>query len=900
MAQHLTTQIAASPLYRPAIITGLAAAGLVHLARYRADAPAALLYIVTALLLFPLMSAIFIRARMRPDPVLLPVVCLLSALGLAEIYRLQPDLVFRQASWIVLGCALLLSTATITRDPFALAKYRYLVAAAGLAFLAAALVFGAERGGTRQWIEFGVFSVQPSEVVKVLLVLFFASHLAEHRTMLSARRLPLRVQVRALGPIILVLAFSLALLAVQRDFGAAILYFSVVVVMLYAATGRIDYVAIAGAAFLLGAIACYLGLPHVRTRVEIWLNPWADAQGSGYQLVQSIFALGSGGLSGSGLGLGHPEFIPAAHTDFIFSVIGEELGLAGAILMELLFLLLVTRAIRIGLRAPTAFTRLVAVGAAAVLGIQTLVIVAGSIRMVPLTGVTLPFVSYGGSSIVSNFILIGLLIGAGAQSGAASRDRSPPGHLFPGRRDARPIIRVAALFTLLFAGVMTVTGYWQIARASELATDPRNPRLVLAERKIHRGTIFDRRLRPLAVSEREGERFVRRYPEGDLAAHVTGYRSERLGKTGIERALDRYLLGLSRKPLLDEIRDRLTGRPPRGLDAILTIDATLQRTAADALGNRRGAIIVLDPRDGAVLAMVSEPRFDPYNIDARWPSLQRAPQSPLLDRATSGQYPPGSAFKVVTMAAALGRGAARPETTFHDPGFIIIRNTRITNFEGQACGTVSFVDALVRSCNVVFINVGIRTGGDALREYSKAFGLGRAPRFELPAAAGRLPPSQEVRGNGAGQMAFGQGSLLVTPLQMALVAATIARGGETVAPYLVREIRADDGTLIARHTAAESRRAIDPRVAQILQQAMVEVVRRGTGRAAALPGVKVAGKTGTATVPEGQSHAWFIGFAPAEQPRVAFAVVIEHGGIGGRDAAPIARKVLQHALKIVE
>jgi peptidoglycan glycosyltransferase len=311
-------------------------------------------------------------------------------------------------------------------------------------------------------------------------------------------------------------------------------------------------------------------------------------------------------------------------------------------------------------------------------------------------------------------------------------------------------------------------------------------------------------------------------------------------------------------------------------------------------------VVVLDARDGAVLAMVSAPGFDPQTVAEQWPSLQQAEGSPLLNRAASGRYTPGSAFKPVTMAAALERGVAQPETTFRDPGSIIVRNTRITNFEGQPCGTVSFTDALARSCNVVFITVGLRTGGEALLASARAFGFDRAPEFELPAEASHLPPSDEVRGEGAGQMAFGQGSLAVTPLHMALLAATIARGGEAVEPYLVREVRTADGGVVRAHAPRPARRAIDAGIAAIIRDAMIAVVRRGTGGGAALPDVQVAGKTGTATVPRGPSHAWFIGFAPAEAPRLAIAVVIEHGGVGGRVAAPAAGRVLRQALQIVE
>ncbi len=461
--------------------------------------------------------------------------------------------------------------------------------------------------------------------------------------------------------------------------------------------------------------------------------------------------------------------------------------------------------------------------------------------------------------------------------------------------------QVGRLLVGMFVFQMAWVAFWQVARAPDLAFDPRNPRMIAAEKRIHRGAILDRMLRPLALTPAAGEQGLRQYPYGPLFAHSVGYRSARAGKAGLEHALDAHLLGLK----LDQggyrevLGERLGAPPRRGADVVLTVDAEIQQTAWDALGRRRGAVVVLDPRTGAILALVSAPSFDPNDVDADWDALRETGGGPLLNRALQGQYPPGSAFKVVTLAAALSRGIISPHSVVNDPGFIIIGKTRITNFEGRACGSVTVFSALVHSCNVAFIKVGMHLGGVALLEAARRFGFGEAASLEVPATAGHLPPSKEVRGNGVAQMAFGQGSLAVSPLQMALVAATFARRGTIPVPYLVREVRTPDGEIIEQRRAVSGRSVIATTTAEDVTEAMIQVVRRGTGRAAWLPRVVVAGKTGTATVPAGRSHAWFIGFAPAEDPRVAVAVVLEHGGVGGQDAAPVARRVLQAALAAV-
>ncbi len=461
--------------------------------------------------------------------------------------------------------------------------------------------------------------------------------------------------------------------------------------------------------------------------------------------------------------------------------------------------------------------------------------------------------------------------------------------------------KLGRLFVLLFLIQMVWVAYWQVARGPDLALDPRNARLIAAEQRIHRGAILDRMLRPLALSPTADDPRLRQYPYGPLFAHSVGYRGLRAGKAGLEHALDAHLLGLKIDQGYREILGERLGSPARrGGDVVLTLDAEVQQAAWEAMRGRRGAVVVLDPRTGAILALASAPSFDPNDVDAEWDALREASGGPLVNRALQGQYPPGSAFKVITMAAALSRGVVSPTSVFADPGFIVVGKTRITNFEERACGSITVFSALVHSCNVVFIKVGMRLGGDALLQAARGFGLGEAASLELPTTGGHLPPSDEVRGGGVAQMAFGQGSLAVSPLQMALVAATFARRGTMPVPYLVREIRTPDGEVVEQRRASSAKSVIATVTAEVVTDAMIEVVRRGTGWAARLPRVVVAGKTGTATVPGGRSHAWFIGFAPAHAPRVAVAVVLEHGGIGGQDAAPLARRVLQAALTAVD
>ena len=334
---------------------------------------------------------------------------------------------------------------------------------------------------------------------------------------------------------------------------------------------------------------------------------------------------------------------------------------------------------------------------------------------------------------------------------------------------------------------------------------------------------------------------------------------------------------------------------PQGAELVTTVRLPVQEALVNGLARfARAAGVVLDPRTGAVLALASVPSYDPNRLDALWPRLVTDPSSPLLDRSTNGLYPPGSTFKIVTVSDALDAGAVTPQTTFYDPGYFTVGNATIHDDEEESTGSQDVTGAFALSSNVDFAQIALKIGVDRWFDYAGRWGLGKSVDFDLPVARDRLPPKADVYPGVLAQLGFGQASLLVTPMRMALVGATIADDGVTPRPYLVRRIAGRD-TAIA--TAPETlAQPISAETAHEVRDMMIQVVRRGTGTAAQLPGVTVAGKTGTATNPHGRSHAWFVAFAPAENPRVAVAIVIENVGYGGTYAAPVARDVLRVAL----
>jgi len=461
---------------------------------------------------------------------------------------------------------------------------------------------------------------------------------------------------------------------------------------------------------------------------------------------------------------------------------------------------------------------------------------------------------------------------------------------------ARRIANLGRLLVGLFVVLCLYLAGVQVVWGPQLATTAENPRLAIAAEEIQWGRVLDRHLAVLADTATRDGRQVRRYADGPLYAQLLGYRSARYGLAGLESAYDPELLGLpARDPW--EVFQQALGRAPRGDDLVLTVDHAVQQAAGQALGGDRGAVVALDPRTGAVLALVSRPTFDPAAVDAEWEAISHGPGAPLLDRATLGEYPPGSSFKPIVLAAALARGRVTQQSTVDCAASIAVAGATFTNFERERYGQMTVPQAFAASCNVAFVHIGLATGAPAILGTARAFGLGRAPRFDLPTAAGHLPDLRTLGQRGLAQVSFGQGSLLVTPLQMALVAEVIANHGVLMRPFLLSQLRTQDGRILASYAQRGSQDVIAPHLAAEVAADMVRVVQSGTGTAAQIPGVQVAGKTGTAENPHGATHAWFIAFAPADRPTVAVAVLLENAGVGGQVAAPAARLVLAAALR---
>ncbi|MBI4320771.1 MAG: penicillin-binding protein 2 [Chloroflexi bacterium] len=476
------------------------------------------------------------------------------------------------------------------------------------------------------------------------------------------------------------------------------------------------------------------------------------------------------------------------------------------------------------------------------------------------------------------------------------------------------IRRVGTVLVLGFVLVALSLIYWQVLRASELTSDVDLNRYRLAQREktVQRGRILDRNGVIVASSKIEPDGVDRVYSQPWLV-HVTGFHNLIFGDANVERKFGNYLSGAVESDPLRRLFDSLLHRPTAGDDVVLTVDSALQRVAEEELGAAKGAIVVIQPNTGEILALASHPYFDPNTMERDWQRLRNDPDRPLLNRATQGLYVPGSTFKTVTLAAVLEEGISRPDEVFdfemkvdsrgrdyHTDvvnGFPIVCYNHGPTSPGRAILTLA--DAYAKSCNVVFARLGLRLGAQRLAGYARRFGFEAPIPVEIPTEPSSVSAQPDFLNDqvALASTAFGQGQLQVTPLQLALVAAAIANDGKIPQPHLVREIRTRDVSIKVGPMGVW-REAISPATARMLAQIMVESVDNGWASPAQIRGVAVAGKTGTAEAQlDDLPHAWFIGFAPADEPKVAVAVVKENVGSGGAEAAPAARRLMELVLR---
>jgi cell division protein FtsW (lipid II flippase)/uncharacterized membrane protein YhdT len=771
-----------------------------------------------------------------------------------------------------------------------------------------------------------VLNIQVSELIKLLLVVFFAGVGSRVAILMGGRALGRQFRLSAL----FALAFGAIAITMFRiyDLGAILILATVLITFLFLLLpARTIWPLLLLSMILviaLGALGYYVlpafDIVYVKARIDLWQDPWADTGVNidGEQLIQALRALRYGGLTGQGLGQGRSYVVPAAHTDMLFAVIIEQVGWLGGLLVIAAYVALILRGFRIALGNYRAERILLAAGLTAVLGFQTLIIFAGTVGALPLTGITVPLISKGGTSLLLTFAYLGFLL----RLSVHRRRIQPADRSLEIRQLHASLPHLAAFFLIIFP-VAAGVGIGRVVHYSDRltqATEPLNPWIQVELNRTLRGAILDRHGNPIAHSlERGGDRV---YPDPVLAeslAQTVGFDSGFYGTLGLEHTFNDYLNGRGHDSALmawfARLRYILT-QEFDGQDVQTTLDPDLQKMVYGLMSDparvsNAGAALLMEPTSGEIRAIVSIPTFDPALIDTIFESLNPDIQ-PLVNRATQGQYTPGSVFKILTAAAALDTPTYGTDGGLITPDYMFYFNDDLQPPPGpagyntwwhegacavtasyQGFGNFDFAQALAYSDNVVFAQIGQALGPFRFREYAEAFGIGQTYEIGIEVA-----PSSLVRDSayletpcGLAQTAFGQGQLFVTPLQIAMLGATVANDGELPYPRLVSRPRVGE----------KGWRVISKEAADQLTEMMVTVTEDeyGSGLNAQINGVHVAGKTGTAQV-NGAPHAWFVGFAPAEDPQYLAVVVLEHQGEGSQWAAPLVRDILANALSTVE
>jgi cell division protein FtsW (lipid II flippase) len=902
--------------------------------------------------------------RIAGPQYVLPSLLILSGVGLTLMISLRDPLrdtlaFLSFAEGVAAGCVVL-ALASIVDYRRIVGKLSYVFLIASFVLSAGLIIFGSGPGGSDAKVN--LLGFQPAEIIRVLIVFFLAGYFAERweflRTLRDQRKELARIsrwvevpRLEYLLPVLGGVVVSLAFFFLQKDLGPALLIACLFLGMYAVARDRYLF-ALIGLLLILSGFASgyFLRFPNnVAGRVSMWLSPWDNSVRGGEQIAHSLWAFATGGIFGTGLGLGDPQWMPAAHTDLILAALGEEWGFLGVLAVLVLYAALVWFGIRVAIRARSDYNFFLALGLTLAFALQVLLIAGGVLALVPLSGVVVPFLSYGRTGLITNFAIIGILL-------SLSREVSPAQDTTePFRVSMRGISYVLAG---LGACLVLKASYIQIihadatagAGALALQADGErryeyNPRLLAIAHSIPHGTIYDRNGLPLATSnwneiEKNRDRYIamglslpqqppvgetRQYPLGPVTFHLLGNLRTRLNwsahnssyaerdflqtlqgyddHASVVEVFDshsrtsQHILRYDYRELLPLLRHRWQPNHPdvkrileRDRNLHMSIDARLQLKTADLLqhqlqqlGRPKGAVVVLDPQSGDLLASVSYP----------WPDQSLSTSAPdqedaVLDRARYGLYPPGSSFKIVTAIAALRKDPRSADQVYECKR---LPDGRTGNFiqgwkrpihddirDTAPHGALSMRTAIAVSCNAYFAQLGTyKVGPEALLDTATRLGISVANPSNVKTLRAEMP-----------QTSYGQGQVVATPFQMARVAATIARGGSMPFGRWVTDPvnpRQDQPQAI-----------LDSKLASQVGDYMRGVVTSGTGRAANLPDIPIAGKTGTAELEHAPSHAWFIGFAPyGGSHKLAFSVLIENGQYGGTAAAPLAADVMKAA-----
>jgi len=706
------------------------------------------------------------------DPWIFPTFAALVGWGLLTVWRLSPDLGLKQLAWYLVGCFLFWLGLRTNRLSHLLRRYKYVWLLIGLILIGLTFPIGVNPtgAGPQLWLKaFGLY-LQPSEPLKLLIIVYLAAFFADQ----------IKPNITLLGsvfPTLIVTCIAGFLLVVQRDLGTASLFVCLYILMLTVTTQKRRFLLLIPLVGIVAGLVGYFMFDIVKSRVDIWLNPWAQASGSGYQLVQAQIALAAGGLAGTGPGLGSPLLIPVAVSDFIFPAVAEETGLLGSSGLMLLMMILVVRGISIAQATRTTFGRYLAFGIAAYFGLQTYFIVAGNIGLLPLTGVTFPFFSYGGSSLVTNLIAVMLLLKISSE---LASDPLPE----PVRRPYRWIV---AIFLGLFLLVLAASSWLSIIRREDLLAKPENPRWAVYDRYTPRGKILSQSGEELAVTTGEVGNYQREVLIPSLS-NTIGFTSGMYGQDGLELSQYQWLRGYSGRSYDTIWKNQLLyNQPPPGVDIKLTINTSLQSTADMLLGDAKGAVVLINATTGEIYALASHPYYDANTLADNWEQLREDPDAPMVNRTTQATYPLGTLVNSLGLATyyshPLSAEGVLPVAVGEQDAYCQAASDAYDgNLDGYQAGCEQAALGLIQNLNpIVFL------------DQLESIGLFTAPTFSLRTTAPDTKPDPAVIVTKPKSAL----EIQATPLQMALIAASITNDGLLPSPRLRNTYLSEDSNWTA-------------------------------------------------------------------------------------------------------
>lgn len=813
------------------------------------------------------------RVYARGIPMLYHNMMLLLSVGFVVLARLSYDNAVKQFIMAVVAYQVCSFIPWLLRRVPGLMRLGWLYTLAGLGLLAVVLAVGSEVFGAKNWLTIKNITFQPSEFVKLTFILSMAALLIRETNS----------KYKNLLAVSIVAALHVGLLALSNDFGGALIFFTVYLLMLFVVSADVLFPTAALLSGSLAALLAYRYSGHIRERVMAWQDPFSCIEDEGYQVAQSLFAIGSGEWIGTGLNLGMPKTVPIVKSDFIFSAISEEFGAVFAALLLCVYINCIIWMMALALERKQPFFFAVTTGAVALFGVQLFLNVGGVIKLIPSTGVTLSFISYGGSSLFSSVFLFQ---GIQAMRGEDEEKKKKEEWNYTGQQ-IRMVVVCAAILLLLCvmtSWFLSVT----VKEAEKNYFNEYNRRISVTEKTMPKGQILaaDGSILARSILGEDGTAY-RIYPHGEAAVFITGQMN--LGCTGMEKQYWKQMYSVD-IPLRSRWKRKVSGEVPEGNSLVTTIDLELQKAAYDALEGYSGAIGVMEVGTGRILAFTSAPSYDPNEISVQWEALQERTDAPLLNRLTSGLYPPGSTFKLVTTLAYL-RQHEEAEFSYTCEGSARFRNTTVHCNNEKAHGTQTLKEAFANSCNTAYAYMGEQISDEDFMAVTKELGFGTVWAGDISYKESLLSMNDETEDAVRVQASFGQGETLVTPFQMLMIGSGIANKGILKMPYLVEQVVNCEGNAVEQYTSMGEQVLMNEDMAALLTEYMVAASEEKMSEFAER-GITVAGKTGSAETAKG-THSWYVCFAPVDNPKIAIVVLMEHAGTGSRYAVPAAKKLLE-------